>query len=528
MKDIYERYQNLSEIKNYKQISTDLETGKILLVDYNNKNFECNRFGIPIIKFYREITGQKSYSTRLKTNLIKKLKYPPPQYLPNTSNLVGSSKFPRPLSIPNFNQISNSNKLIDSLKRGEYFSFPKNKIVFELEKPMKDSKALPNFFCVKLGMDSPKTRKYLIKLLDEKIQNKKKEYYNEKKYYLKDSIYKGLNFYKNFFKENLTKNLFNGSKIEYTKQKDINDKFRIIQKLIKKDGLNKMHSERQNINQDIYNKLYRGLEHKNNNLKKNLSYINSLEIRRKNNDNLLIKDKDNYHDINVINNKIIKSNSLKIKPIKIKNSLSAIISPRDNEKTPIHNKYKSKRSKLFNSISNSMLNKNKYSLFQDNYNKSINNIINKEKGIYSPKIFHCFHRSLSDYDKDLIQKNDDKNYEDLNKEENINNMRYEEKIKIINREKILKLKEIKKIYEKEAILMKGYQPSEIKETSENIKLNGLKLVSPQEIYKKEIEIFKKVNQIAYEREMKMKLIDYNILKRKLQNKKILERIKILK
>ena len=158
---------------------------------------------------------------------------------------------PRPLSIPFVNLKEKSEKIINNIKKEEIFNSLKNKNVFNLEKPMKDSKALPSYFCVKLGADSPKTRKYLIKMFDEEIQNKKKEYNNDPKYFLKDSSLIGLSNYKTYLQNNLTKNRFNGNKIPYTKQVDIYNKFKITKRLIKKEGWNKMHLERQNINHEV-------------------------------------------------------------------------------------------------------------------------------------------------------------------------------------------------------------------------------------------------------------------------------------
>ena len=552
MVDINERNEKLSEIENYKQLSENFESGKTLLIDYNNKTIECNQFGIPLIKYYREITGQKSYKCRLEKGLVKKIKYESPQYIPNTPHFIGSSKFPRPLSIPFLNQIDKSKYLIDAIKKGDYYSLSKNKSVFELEKPMNDSKALPNYFCVKLGMDSPKTRKYLINLFDEKIQKKKEEYNNDQRYYQNDSVYKGLVNYRKSMKDNLTKNLLNGNKIPYTKQKDIYNKFKIIRKLIKKDGWNKMHIEKENINHDLYNKLnelYKKEKEKEKSkiLKKNLSCLNPLEInRRRNNENLISKN--SYYDSNNI-----KSSPIKIKPKK-NNALNALISPRVKESTTNFNKYKSRQQILSDSnySFNNSKNNSKYFSFQGNINKSLNgiastmttgfnskndlllskNIINKTKYMYSPKIFHYSHSTLSEYNKKYLENNnkDNNNNEDmnnLNEEEKKSNISNDEEIN--NKKTIKKLNEIKQNYEHESKLLKGYQPGpETEEVDENTKIKQPKLVSPSEIFKKEMELFKKVNPIEYEKELKKKLLDEKILKRKLQNKKIFERLKIKK
>ena len=328
MEEIAKGYEKLSEIENYKQINDDLETGKTNLLDYNKK-VECNLFGIPLTKFYPNVTGQKPYKSRLTRGLINELQYPPPQYLPNTTHLVGSSMFPRPTSIPFISQVEKSDKLIDMIKEEGIFDTLRNKKMFDLERPITDKKGLPSYFCVKLGADSPKTRKHLIDLFEECIQKKKKEYNNDPKYYLKDSFIKGLTDYKNYLKNNLTKNIFNGKKIPYTKQKDINNKFKIVKKLVKKEGWNKMHLERQNINHDTYNKLYqimgKGIRpmDNTNKMKKNFSSINFNENRympKDENENIVEKEK--YYETNIKNDKDDKDIKL----------INALISPREKAK----------------------------------------------------------------------------------------------------------------------------------------------------------------------------------------------------
>lgn len=78
--------------------------------------------------------------------------------------------------------------------------------------------------------------------------------------------------------------------------------------------------------------------------------------------------------------------------------------------------------------------------------------------------------------------------------------------------------------------MKGYQPPpETEEVNvEEMKMKPPRFISPMTVYKKEIEIFKKVNHLAYERELKKKMFDDKMLRKKLENKKIFERIKIKK
>jgi hypothetical protein len=82
---------------------------------------------MPLTKFYPNVTGQKTFKSRSNLNLIKEVKYGPPQYLPNTPHLVGSSMCPRQLTIKFFNNKEKSEKMIDTIKREKIYNLLKNK-----------------------------------------------------------------------------------------------------------------------------------------------------------------------------------------------------------------------------------------------------------------------------------------------------------------------------------------------------------------------------------------------------------------
>ena len=556
MDEIAKGFEKLSDIENYKQINEDFESGKTFLIDYYKK-IGCNKFGIPLTKCYPDVTGQTTYKSRLDKGLIKELKYENPQYLPNSSHLVGGSMCPRPLSIPLFGQ-EKSEKIIDEVKKEEIFNFLRNQKTFDLEKPMKDNKALPSYFCVKLAIDSPKTRKHLINLFDEHIQLKKKEYRNDPKYYSKDSTIRGLTDYKNFLKNNLYKNLFNGKIIPYSKQKDINNKFKIIKKLIKKEGWNKMHLERQNINHDAYTKLYKikGVGDKNNKFKKNFSstnFFNDLKIEEKIN----ITSEENNNE-----RKNKQFYPIKIKHDKNQKILNALNSPREkgkeNKNRFRYTKKKSRQILYDSNILNDQSKKNfNYSSYQSNFNKSMNkfgstvttcfnynnesiiskNIFPNVNEIFTPKNFRPFQRSLSNFQspKNILEKinNEEENNKNEEKKEKINDgddlIVIDDSQEIKNKKQIIKLNDIQEDCEHENKLLLGYQPPpETDEVDENAKKKEPKYVSPITVYKKEIEMFKKVNPIEYEKELKKKMFDDKMLLKKLQNRKIYERIKIKK
>jgi len=513
---INKRYDQLSELENFKQLSEDLETGKKFIRDYKDISIENNSFGMPSIKYNKNITGQQSYDSRLNKGYIKELKYGPLQYLPNTSHFIGSSMYPRPISIPFTNQMKKSTNLINLINKKKIFQLFKNQKIFDLERQNKNIKSLPKYFCVKLGANSPKTRNHLIKLFEENIENKKEEYNNDPQCYLKDSKIKGLIKYKKYLQINLTKNLYNGNKIPYTKQKDINTKFKIINNLVKKEGFNKMHlGNDNNYIIDSYKKLYKikRVGNKNNIFKKNYSLINSFEINKKlEKKNLLKKDK------NINNNNYTPKND----NIKKRKSLNALISPRNrnihnhvyfsidkSRQRNIYNLEKEKRWSSFHITNKSNIKKLNYNL-----NSELSNINSNKRNIYSPRIFHNFNINLLNFDSD------NKSGKNINGE-NIKNFNLNRSQEIKNK-KIKNLDEIIENCEHENRLIKGYQSepeTEEEYEDEGFKKRPPKYVSPIMIYKKEIETFKKVNPIEYNRQLNKKLYEDQLLLIKLTNRR---------
>ena len=508
----------MEEKENYKQLSEDLNTGKNLILDYYNNEVECTKFGVKKPKYSRNITGQNSYQDRFIKGQIKKIKLGPVQYLPISNRLMGSPMFPRPLSIPFYNQEDNKEKsLLEEMKKEALYNIPKNKKLFLKEKNKND---LPNYFCSKLAVDSPKDKKRLISLFDNEIDNRKKKYRYEPKYYKKDSIFRGLNHQKNCFKKNLTKDLINGEKIPLTNQKDINMKFKVVKRLIVKNGINKMHINNEEVNKEEYNKLYK------------IKRIR--EMTRQD-----FFNKSNFENMNLSNNdKLNYENNNKYKNLKIIQSLSA---PRNNF---INMKKKSRQKKVNNNFDSSITNSNdvKGTSIQNTLNKSIkfnstlttnynieNILTNNESKIsknfikneiYSPKLLHKLKRTLSDFQPNIINKLDIK--ED---EENLNNISDLKE----NNKKIRNMKEKEEYCEHETELLKGYQiPVNIELNEEPKKMKQANFINPEIIYKKEIEMFIKVNPIEYEKEIKRRLFDEKLLKKKMQNKRVFERIKINK
>ena len=101
---------------------------------------------------------------------------------------------------------------------------------------------------------------------------------------------------------------------------------------------------------------------------------------------------------------------------------------------------------------------------------------------------------------------------------------------INNSKNIRKLNEILKKCEHENKLIKGYESEpeteEFKETG--FKKRPPKFVSPIAVYKKEKELFKKVNPRQWDKILKKQLFDDKMLLRKLEHRKILQNIKLMK
>lgn len=515
----------MEEIENYKQIGEDLNTGKNLILDYHNNKIECTKLGTEKPKYSRNITGQNSYQTRLEKGLVNRIKYGSTQYIPISTRFMGSTMYPRPLSIPFVNQNDFKEKiLLDEIRKEALYNVSKNKEYLLKEKIKND---LPNYFCVKLAKDYPKDKKRLIALISNEIDNRKKKYNYQPKYYKKDSIFKGLTQHKNEFENNLTKDMLNGEKIPITNQKDINNKFKVIKRLIMK---NRINIGKEKVNKEEYNKLYKikriqemtknnffNRSNLTNNTNMNLSMN---EILNRKNDNKLKKVQSfSYQRNNVIN---IKQKSRQ----RMANNLD---SSNNNGSGDV--KYTSFQNTFQNNMNKSIkFNSTLTTCYYYNSDITNNNINNESKisiknyqansknEIYSPKSLYKLKRTLSDFQPNIIHSKED---EDIN----INNISdIHDKMK-----KIKDLKEMEKHYEHETELMKGYQPplnADLNE--ERKKYKPPKYISPVTVYKRETEMLKKVNPIEFEKEMKRKIFDEQFLRKKLQNKKIFERIKIKK
>ena len=119
----------MNETENYKQFFEDLSTGKNLLLDYNNHEIECTKYGKKKPKYSRNITGQSSFHDRLNKGFINKINYGPLQYIPVSNRLMGSPMCPRPLSIPFYNQEDTKEKsLLEEIRKEALYNISKTNI----------------------------------------------------------------------------------------------------------------------------------------------------------------------------------------------------------------------------------------------------------------------------------------------------------------------------------------------------------------------------------------------------------------
>ena len=537
--------------ENYKQINEVYDFGKLELVDYKGNITECDIYGSPKTKFYKDITGIISFKERLDKKLIKEFKYNNNSlYIPKITNFEGSSMFPRPISLPFVSQVESPIKLVNEVKKEGRALVKKNKHIFSLKKPLNDDSIIPSFMCYKIGNNFPNDRNYLIKMIDNYISEKKKEHKLESDYEEKSLDVKALNNYKNKLKENMTNELYNGKNISASKQKDLLTKYDSIRKVIYQSGL-KSHTSKNGlknriINFDIYKKLYKikGVGNENNIFKN--PNMNIIFFKNKNKNT-----KEKKLSVSLDNNKykILFSNKNEIKPnmMKTYSSFKGIkfkLSKNLKEEKKNHNndeQYKktitteldkNNEESFINTFYMNNKNNEKYKNRPNLYtpknfflksNKHIkNNInINNEKFNKTANTFYNSTKSIKINSK--VQDNNNNSY-NLEKD---NYSYISEEIKNDNHFKtgynFRSIKDIKKKTEKENDLLKGFISPELKNELKEFRIyKNKKKDSTLKHYLDELELIKKVNKIAVEKEKKINILRDNLLKKKIEGKRIFE------
>lgn len=545
--------------ENFKQINELYDIGKLELVDYKGTITECNIYGSPKKRFFTDITGINNFKERLQKGLIKELKYKNKSlYMPKTLNFEGSMMFPRPISLPFVNQTEKADKLVDTVKKeGRIFEL-KNKKIFSLKKPLKDNNIIPSFICHKIGKNNPNDRNKLIKLIDNFITEKKEEHKLESDYIHRAPSIKALKNYKKKLNENMTNDLYNGKIIAPTNQKDIMLKYNSIRKAIYNSGIkNSKKKLLQNfdiskiVNYETYKNLYKikGVGDKNN-IFKHPEMLTTFSS-----ENNTLKDvnlTDSNEDINYRTflpnesqkNSMNKTHSsyTKIK-YKLSNNKNKPILKDNNEYTIDDDKFKKTITTAFDKnndesltntfyINNEQVNsiKNLYIPNKFNFNlKNKYNILNSEKYNKTTSTFYKNKKQRLSKLKDNDSKDNNSNINTIKDKDNYSYTSEDKK----DENSMLKkyqlghnfrtIKDIKKIAEHENDLLKGYVSPEVINDYRPMKFSNIKKKDLSlKHYLNELELIKKVNIIALEKERKINLFKDNLLRKKLQGKKILE------
>ena len=546
--------------ENYKQINELYDIGKLELVDYKGNITECDIYGSPKKKFLKDITGITSFKERLDKKLIKEFQFNNKSlYIPKVINFEGSSMFPRPLSLPFVSQAENPNKLINEIKKEGRAITKKNKTIFSLKKPLKDKNTIPSFICQKIGKNFPNERNYLIQLIDNFISEKKKEHKFEADYEEKSSNIKALKNYKKKLNENMTNELYNGKIISPSNQKDIILKYNSIRKAIYNSGLKSRSSKNSDVNKiinfDAYKKLYKikGVGNENN-IFKNPNMINTFTLQNKNNSiSNNIEDKNLSYSIENIKYKTLFPNKNEINPMMMKTyslfnkgNKFKLFKNIKEEKIKNNNEYIFNDDKFKKTITTEFDKNNEESLTNTFYfNDKINENYKDKLHLYTPKNFFNMNKKLND---NILNNNIEKYNKTANTfykniknntsrfQENNNNTYNLEKdnFSYISEEKkddnnfktgynFKSIKDLKNRTAKENDLLKGFISPELKNELKHFKIyKNKKKDTTLKHYINELELIKKVNKIAVEKEKRINLFRDNLLKKKIEGKKIFE------
>ena len=522
---------SLHQSENYKQINEDIDSGKREVVDYLGTKIACDIFGLPLKKYFNNISGASDYNLRLRKKLIKEIKYDTKNlYIPITAKFEGSSMFPRPISIPFVNQEKYNMKLFKKIKMDKRLTEKKNKFIILLKKPSEDQKSIPSFMCQKLQEENPKNKESIINLIDSYINKKKEQHKYEKNFENKNKELMALKNYKKTLSENMGNGLYSGKIIPECRQKNIKEKYTAITKLIYNTAYkNKMMN-------DKFLKIYN--DYKNIRTMKNiLKYTEKLN-RNKSCNNLFIKDKFNLLNENkgFSPNSNFNNNSM----IKTFSKFSRYNREKENESEIKYKSLNSTKNTFYTTNKFFAQNKNmKSSLSNNNFNEIKNQKHLNKYFLNKPMDLSSFSDRKNKTSINFFKLNDivnnDKNNNDISE---IKDKYNDENISFISDEKLkgkslmslqntnnnLKtIKDLKEITNKEKDLLIGFNtPIEKEKIDIKYSISHLK-ERELENYIKDIKLYGIVNKIQIEKERKMNLFKDNLLKKKLEGKKIFEK-----
>ena len=537
--------------ENFKQINEIPDNGKLELVDYKGNVNECNIYGSPKKKFLNNVTGTISYEERLQKGLIKECIYNNKSwYIPKNLNFEGSNMFPRPLSLPFVGLSENPDKLVNEVKKEGRVSEKKNKKIFSLKKPLNDKSIIPSFICHKIGKNSPYERNYLIKLIDNYITEQKEEHKFDSEYIYKAKNIKALNHYKKRLIENMTNELYNGKVISPTNQKDIKVKYNSIRNALYNSGLKKDKSNKI-INLDLYKKLYKikgiGLGNKNH-VVKCRNMLNTFILKNNNNlDDIYSSDSLDNSNFKTLSPKKNKIYSMK-QTYTIFNKPKTKLTKNRNQNALMENiEFLSEDEKFKNTLTigyDKNNNESENETFYLNNDKNAANL-KKNLNLYIPNNFFFNNKNNVNRNKDNLNvdkyrtastfyktknqrnsKQSENNISNCNDKDNCSYISEDKKdenifinqFKIGHNFKSIKDINLKTAYENK--LLKGFKSNSLKDELRSFKKQRRKKKDTTLIhYLNELELNKKVNKIAFEKEERIALFRDNLLKKKITREK---------
>ncbi|MCQ2817774.1 MAG: hypothetical protein MJ252_10965 [archaeon] len=232
------KFPLIPQLDNYKEIIEDKDYNKLFLQDYKNNSIVCNIYGNKSPFYDCEYTGIASYSERKDKGGIdgpdfkKMYKVDPNAYMPEMPKFDGYYQCPRPITFPFADEnMKNFNEVRDYFKDNDYYLTDKNKSINNIVPPKLNKKSVTSFMCAPILQQSNENKKYIIKMIDEYIEEEKKNHkYSPDQVYKMESV-KALLSFKKVLERN--KNGYYNGKILPEPPKEIVENFTVLKKLIR-------------------------------------------------------------------------------------------------------------------------------------------------------------------------------------------------------------------------------------------------------------------------------------------------------
>ena len=565
-----EKKQNENSKRIIKNLSFNPDNGQFFLIDNQNNSFLCDMFGRQKYLFKSKLTGMYNrYNTRnkLKPLLIRNFKEnkellspikltEQPIYSKNKNfNTISVQKsinyhpfrkrfedkygLPKPLAPPFFNEKNgdlkekNKKELIEHLNK--YFSNEvcKNDISMNNEPKKIGLSYLTGDLNEYKAYNED--NKIILKIIDDTIETYREQYKNKLDILYKNPIVKAIINFKKFLLLNRDIKTINGYKLNEPCE-EIKEKNTLVNDNIK------MHFDKIkeiNIKHDKLIESYKLLKYK------------DIEEKYNNEEN---DENEIYNETLTQGNQIIvgpdKLNNLcKSKDFTIGRLLEMDFGFTEEDHKNKLNRIKRLGNSAFRNKNNNKINKSKRMKLFSGLRSNKSNLLNnskkaEEEHLNSSKVEITYKETVETLSNKNHNLSDLYNY---NSNNNNNNKTLEQKIKdnelsfiseVSERESNVKKKRIFRIKsvksqrvktELENKLLEGFQQTEdfkLKEDNNNdINKKEFKLKSNLDNYKNDLNIFKKVNPQAYERQKKEEEHDYLLLKKRLELLALLEKTK---